>query len=61
MWTIFKVFIECYNIASALCFGFGHEACGKEPTLPILHGEVLTTGLSGKSFNHVTFRLLGCV
>ena len=27
MWTIFKVFIECYNIASIL-WVFGHEACG---------------------------------
>ena len=31
MWTIFKV-LNCYNIASILCFGFlamrSHEVCG---------------------------------
>ena len=45
------------NIASVLCFEvFGHEACGilvpwlgTEPTPLALGGEVLTTGLSGKS------------
>ena len=55
----------CYNIASVLCFGFfffvffvffGHEACGIlaprpgiKPVPPALEGEVLTTGLPGKS------------
>ena len=47
----------CYYTASVLCFGFfGREACGilaprpgTEPTLPALEGEVLTTGLPGKS------------
>ena len=45
------------NIASVLCFEvFGHEACGIlvpwlgiEPTPLALGGEVLTSGLSGKS------------
>ena len=47
----------CYNIASVLYFGFfGHEACGIlasqpgiKPAPPALEGEVLTTGLPGKS------------
>ena len=47
----------CYNIASVLCFGiFGQKACrllvtqpGVEPISPALKGEVLTTGLPGKS------------
>ena len=48
----------CHNIASVVCvfWFFGHEACGIlapgpgiEPTSPALEGEVLTTGLPGKS------------
>ena len=61
MWTIFKVFYWiCYSIASVFSFFtfwfFGHEAFGIlgpwpviEPTSPALEGEVLTTGLLGKS------------
>ena len=59
MWIIFKVFIEfiCYNIVSVLCFFFfGFESCGIsaprsgiEPTSLVLEGEILTTGLPGKS------------
>ena len=57
MWTIFKVFFEFVTILLLLCFGFfGCEACGIldpppgiEPTPSALEGEVLTTGLPGKS------------
>ena len=59
---LFFFFLLCLywiycNIASVLCFEvFGHEACGIlvpwlgiEPTPLALGGEVLTSGLSGKS------------
>ena len=57
MWTIFKsLYWIWYNIASGLCFGFlasRHEILalrpGIEPAPPALEGEVLTTGLPGKS------------
>ena len=62
MWTIsFKVVIEfvTYDIASVLYSGFfGLEAFGTlssppgiEPAPPALEGEVLTTGLPGKSLH----------
>ena len=52
IWTIFSLYWICYNIASALCFGFfGREACGIlvpqegiEPARPALEDKVLTTG-----------------
>ena len=55
MWTIFKVFIEFVNnFVSVFCFGL--EACGilasqsgVELTPCALEGEMLTTGLPGKS------------
>ena len=58
MWTILKVFTEL--VAILLLFFvfcvFGHEACqilvtqpGMEPVLPALEGEVLPTGLPGRS------------
>ena len=59
MWTIFKVFIEFVTILLLIyVFGFfcGCEArgilapwSGIEPASPALEGEVLTTGLPGKS------------
>ena len=59
MWTIFKAFIECYNIASALCFGFmamrhvgPYSPARMEPTPPALEGEGLSTGAPGKSLHH---------
>ena len=58
MWTIFKVFIEFVTIL-LLFFNFwffGYKACeilaprpGIEPVPPAFEGEVLTTGLPGKS------------
>ena len=57
MWTTFKVFNEFVtNIASVLCFGFLAISLqvpqpGIEPTPAALEGEVLNTGLPGKSFN----------
>ena len=58
MWTIFKAFTEFVTVLLLFfmfCV-FGHEACGilvtqpgMEPVLPVLEGEVLTTGLPGKS------------
>ena len=59
IWTIFKVFMELLQYC--LCFlhfglVFGHKACrilapklGIEPEPPALEGEVLTSGLPGKS------------
>ena len=42
----------CYNIASVLCFVFWLWGIGVlESTTPVLEGEVLTTGLIGKSFD----------
>ena len=60
MGTIFKVFIEFVTILLVFYVGFfffrHDEACGTfvpqpgfEPTLPAVEGEVLTTGLPGKS------------
>ena len=58
MWTIFTVFIEFATILFLFSFFlfFGHEACenlasqpGMENAAPALEGEVLTTGLPGKS------------
>ena len=57
MWTIFKVFIDLLQYCFCFMFWFfGREACGIlapwpgfEPTPPALEGEVLTTGLTGKS------------
>ena len=56
MWTIFKVFIEFVTTLLLLFMFFGCEACGIlasqpgiEPVPPALEGEVLTTGLPGKS------------
>ena len=57
MWTIFKVFIEFVTILLLFyVLFFGHEACGIlapqpgiKPTAPALEGDVLTTGLPGKS------------
>ena len=45
----------CYNIASALCFGFffDQEACGilaPQPIPPALEGEILTTEPPGTSW-----------
>ena len=65
MWTIFKV-LNCYNIASILCFGFlamrSHEVCGIlapqpgiKPTPLTTEGEVLTTGPPGKSQKYKFF------
>ena len=56
-----SVYWICYNITSALCFGFfGHEACeifapwpGIEPVSSALEDEVLTAGLPEKSQNYV--------
>ena len=55
MWTIFKVFIEFVTILLLFWF-FAREACGipaprpgTEPAPPTLEGEILTTGLPGKS------------
>ena len=61
-----------YNTASMFCF-YGHEACGilaarpgTEPTPPALEGDVITTGLLGKSpeiflflFSHKIWSLEG--
>ena len=55
MWIIFKVCWICYTIVSVLCFG--HKLCEillstltRDRThTPALEGEVLTTGLPGKS------------
>ena len=57
MWTIFKVFSEFVTIlflfyvlvfwAQGTCDPSSRS--GLEPTLPSLEGEVLTTGLPGKS------------
>ena len=62
MWTIFSLYWTCYNIVSVLCiflvffFFFGQEACGilgpppgTESAASTLEGEVLVTGLAGKS------------
>ena len=58
MWTTFLVFIEFITtVVSVLCFQFFyHKACGIlvpqpgiKPTLPVLEGEVSTTGSPGKS------------
>ena len=63
---ILKVCIDFVTILLlfyVLCF-FGHKACGiwapwpgTEPTLTVLEGEILTTGLPGnslwKNFRHV--------
>ena len=58
MWTIIKDFIDFfYSIASVLWFDcFDLEACGVlaplpgiKPIPPALKGEVVTTGLPGKS------------
>ena len=59
MWTIFKVFIGFVTILLLLCFGFfHHKACEIlalqprfKPSPPALEGEVLTTGLPGKSLD----------
>ena len=66
MWTIFKVFIEFVTILLlfyAFAGFFGHEACGipaPQPRIkhvpPALEGEVLTTGLPGKSQKTVSLR-----
>ena len=62
MWTIFKVFIEFVTILLLfyVFWFFGREACGIlaprpgiEATPLALEGEVLTTGLPGKS--HVMY------
>ena len=57
VWTIFKVVIEFFTVLLLFyVLVFGHKACGIltpwpgiEPTPPALEGEVLTTGLPGKS------------
>ena len=58
MWTILKVFIKFVTILFLFysVFYFGYKACGilaspprAEPAPPALEGEVLTTGLPGKS------------
>ena len=56
MWTIFKIFVEFFNIDSVLFFGFQPRSMWdlsfstKDWTYtPALKGEVLTTGLPGKS------------
>ena len=57
MWTIIEVFIEFVRTLFLFYFWFfGHEACGIlvpqpriEPSLPVLEGEVWTTGLPGTS------------
>ena len=63
MWTIFKVFIDFVTILLLLCFGFfHHKACEIlalqprfKPSPPALEGEVLTTGLPGKSLDAPSF------
>ena len=65
MWTIFKVFIEFFNILLKFyVLGFGHEAYGIlalqpgiKPTSPTLEGEVFhfTSGSLGKSVYHFGF------
>ena len=59
MWTIFKAFIECYNIASALRFGFmamrhagPYSLARMEPPPLALEGESLSAGAPGKSLHH---------
>ena len=67
MWTILKVFIECYNFASVLCFGFsGQRTCVNLSSQT--RSQVLTpcTGMwslnrhtAGESLRHIlhlTFR-----
>ena len=56
MWTIFKVFIELVTVLPVLCFGLLAASCETlvpqpriKPTSPALEGEVLATGLPGKS------------
>ena len=58
MWTSFKVYVEFVTIMLLFYVSvfFGHEARGisaplpgVEPAPPALEGEVLTTGLPGKS------------
>ena len=57
MWTIFKVFIELVTIVSVFVLVFWPQGMwdalapgpGMDPVPPALEGEVLTTGLPGKS------------
>ena len=66
MWTVFKVFTESVNnIVSILFWFLGYEACGIsapqpgiKPTPSALEGEVLTTGLPGKSQDWFLFCVL---
>ena len=59
MWTIFKVFIEFVTILFLFyALVFGRKVCGFlapwpgiKPAPPALEGEVLTTGLPGKSLD----------
>ena len=63
MWTIYNVFIEFVIILLLFFFifwFFGCESCeilapqpGIEPAFPALEGEVLTTGLPGKSLTTI--------
>ena len=55
LWGPFsKSFWICYNIASILCFGFGHEAC--EILASLLGIEPAPPSVEGKSLNHWTTR-----
>ena len=55
LWGPFlKSFWICYNIASLLCFGFGHEAC--EILASLLGIEPAPPSMEGKSLNHWTTR-----
>ena len=48
----YSLYWICYNIASVLCFVFWLWGIAVlESTTPVLEGEVLTTGLIGKSFD----------
>ena len=61
MWPIFKVFNEFVTIFLVFTLlVFGSKLCGIlaphpgiESTPPALEHEVLTTGLPGKSFDHL--------
>ena len=71
MWTISKVFTEFVTILLLYVLVFGHETCGIlatrpgiEPAPPALEGEVLTTGLPGKSLYFLitySIRIIGSV
>ena len=53
MWSIFKVYVDLVIILLLLFmyWSVGREACGSSVPRPALEGDVLTTGLPGKSLH----------